>query len=221
MEHQKPSVLSPAGHHPHMGQVGIEGQKSPGRASAQSTGAHRARWARTPLPTAAKAAGSPAASATGATTQTKPEQSSPKRQALPAGAAARGGDHRRDAPARIPPHRVRLAAPRSSPPAPPGRPRSPQRPGAGGGQLRRKGGGDALPHLALGQRRGDGWDRSTEEQPRQHPGQQQKDGQVGPDGAATPPHAPAAPAGPPDCARCPRLNSAPPAPPAPARPWSR
>ena len=26
VEHQKPSVLSPAGHDPHMGQVGIEGQ---------------------------------------------------------------------------------------------------------------------------------------------------------------------------------------------------
>lgn len=80
MEHQKPSVLSPAGHDPHMGQVGIEGQIA-GGASAQSTGAHRARWARTPLPTAAKAAGSPAALT--AHQDTKPEQSSPKGRLSP------------------------------------------------------------------------------------------------------------------------------------------
>ena len=66
MEHQKPSVLSPAGHDPHMGQVGIEGQIA---------------GARTPLPTAAKAAGSPAALT--AHQDTKPEQSNPKGRLSP------------------------------------------------------------------------------------------------------------------------------------------
>lgn len=41
VEYQKPSVLSPADHDPHMGQIGIEGQIA-GRASAQSPG-HRAQ----------------------------------------------------------------------------------------------------------------------------------------------------------------------------------
>ena len=72
MEHQKPPVLSPAGHDPHMGQGGIEGQIA---------GEDRARWARTPLPTAAKAAGSPAALT--AHQDTKPEQSNPKGRLSP------------------------------------------------------------------------------------------------------------------------------------------
>lgn len=217
MEHQKPSVLSPAGHDPHMGQVGIEGQ-----IAGEGVGPVH-RGAQGPLGPHAVAHGGKGGGVSGGVDGAPGYEAGavqPERQALPAGAAARGGDHRRDAPARVPPHRVRLAAPEVAHPPHQGGPALHKGP-AQGGQLRRKGGGDALPHLALGQRRGDGWDRSTEEQPRQHPGQQQKDGQVGPDGAATPPHAPATPAGPPDCARCPRLNSAPPAPPAPARPWSR
>ena len=79
MEYQKPPVRSPAGHDPHMGQVGIEGQIAGEGVGPVHRGAQGPL--RTPLPTAAKAAGSPAALT--AHQDTKPEQSSPKGRLSP------------------------------------------------------------------------------------------------------------------------------------------